>query len=165
MSVLLGSGATAPGSGAACRAACARVCMPWVCVHRHTRSTWRYAAEAPACAKPRRHGGVRGQHGHGATTAAVTEWQRWRSRWEAWHGSVLGLCMCACVRCPGLPGSWLVTNKAAWQWVKAKARAWLLDRVCTHARESWHSRTMVWPCHAQGTDVPGPWHDAAAEGQ
>jgi hypothetical protein len=47
----------------------------------------------------------------------------------------------------------------------AKAQAWLTARVCTHVLESWHPRAAAWSCHASDTDIPGPQHDAAAEGR
>jgi hypothetical protein len=53
---------------------------------------------------------------------------------------------------------------------EAVARAWrgcaqsgLAARVRTHARGSWCPRAAAWPCHARGTSIPGPQHDAAAE--
>jgi hypothetical protein len=33
-----------------------------------------------------------------------------------------------------------------------------------HARGSRPSRAAAWPCRARGTDIPGPRHDTAAEG-
>jgi hypothetical protein len=37
-------------------------------------------------------------------------------------------------------------------------------RARTHARGSWRSRAAAWPCHARGTGIPGPRHDAAVVG-
>jgi hypothetical protein len=47
---------------------------------------------------------------------------------------------------------------------EAGARLGLTARLRMHAHGSWVPRAAAWPCRARGTGIPGPRHDAAAEG-
>jgi hypothetical protein len=47
---------------------------------------------------------------------------------------------------------------------EAGAQLGIAARGRTHARGSWLPRAAAWPCHARGSGIPGPRHDAAAEG-
>jgi hypothetical protein len=49
---------------------------------------------------------------------------------------------------------------------RSSGAAWLSAavRVCTHARGSWLPRAAAWSSRAQGTGIPGPRHNTAAEG-
>jgi hypothetical protein len=135
-------------------------CVQRVCACRGTRGARRNAVEAPACARPRCRGGVRGHRGRGMTATAATAWRK-GGRWEG-SARVSAGCEYVCVH--GVlvfQGRGSTLARRSRRRVKAKARAWLMARVCTHARESWHPGTAAWPCRARGTAVPGPRHDAA----
>jgi hypothetical protein len=85
VSASVGFGVAVPGSSVARGDACMRVWVPWVCAHGRTRGA-RHAVEAPACARPRHRGGVRGHRGRGMTTVTVTAWQGGVASGKGRHG-------------------------------------------------------------------------------
>jgi hypothetical protein len=47
---------------------------------------------------------------------------------------------------------------------EARVRLGIAARGRMHVRGSWLPRAVPWPCRARGSSIPGPRHDAAAEG-